>query len=133
MKKGEVICSPRYEFPDGNIADKYLISLNDPAPDEPYLILLTTSQERTYRVKIPGCHSKQGYYVIPKGADFFYADFTWVPFETLREVTLKDELREGWKGNFITKAVLKPNTLQAIINCLKQSNYITKHLATLLK
>lgn len=133
MKKGEVVCSPRYQFPNGSISDKYLIILNDPGPGEPYLILLSTSQERSYRVKNPGCHSKQGYYVINKGVDFFYADFTWIPFETLREFTLKDELSESWKGNLIPKAILKPTTIQAIINCLKQSDHITKHRAALLR
>ena len=133
MKKGEVICSPKYQFPDGGVSDKYLINLNDPAPGEPYLVVLVTSKEKPYRIKIPGCHSTRGYYVIPKSVDFFYADFTWVLFHTLREVTLKDELTESFKGNFITKALLKETTLRAIINCFKNSRYITKYHESLLK
>lgn len=132
MKKGEITYSPKYKFKNGGADDKLLISLNDPLPGEPYLIVLVTSQQK-YRKNIPGCHSAQGYYAIPRGIDYFEKPMTWVIFHTLREFALKDELTESWRGNFIGKGFLKETTLRAIINCLKQSDYITKHRASLLR
>lgn len=132
MRKGEVIYCPSYKFDDGGEDDKLIINLNDPAPGEPYLLLLTTSQPGTKRT-LPGCHSGKGYYIIPKNIDFFVKDYTWILFYTLREFTLKEELKESWDGNFITKSFLKDVTLRAIINCLKASNYINKMQASLLK
>lgn len=132
MHKGEIIYCPRYTFPDGSQADKFLINLNDPAPGEPNLLLLTTSQQRK-KLKQQGCFSNLGYYGIPKGVDFFDKEMTWVLFFAIREFSFKEELRESWKGNFETRGFLKTETINAIINCLKGSNFITIHQASLLK
>lgn len=132
MRRGEVVYCPQYKFSDGSEDDKLLINLNDPAPGEPYLIILTTSQPYT-RVKKEGCHSNLGYYVILKGKDFFDKEMTWILFSTIKEYTFKEELRESFKGNFETKGFLKNETVNAIINCLKCSNYITIYQASLLK
>ena len=131
MKEGEIVYSKKYTFPDGSISDKFIINLNDPQPNEPYLILLVTSKQY-FRETKPGCHSSVGYYVIPEKVDYFDRDITWVLFNTLKEFTLEEELRESWNYNFVTKAHLKPATLRAIINCLKQSDWITKYQASLL-
>jgi len=131
MKKGEVAYCPRYQFANGTVSDKLLINLNNPLDQDPYLVLLTTSKQK-FRKNNPGCHSAQGYYLISKDVDFFNED-TWVLFHTLREFTLKDELKESWSNNLKIMQPLKDTTLRAIINCLKQSNYITKYQMLLLK
>ena len=88
--------------------------------------------QKRFRKDNPGCHSLEGYYVIPKGVDYFNREITCVPFNTLREFTLKEELKESWNFNFISRAFLKDNTLKAIINCLKQSFHITAYQKSLL-
>ncbi len=132
MRKGEVVYCPKYIFPDGGQDDKLIINLNDPAPGEPYLLLLTTSQQHL-KIYKEGCHPNDGYYAIPKHKDFFDKDMTWILFSTLREFTLKVELRESWKGNLETVGFLKDVTLRAIINCLENSNFITSYQSSLLK
>lgn len=132
MQKGEIIYCPNYQFADGGEDDKLIINLNTPAAGEPYLLLLTTAQAKK-KLKAPGCQSNLGYYVLQKNVDFFLKDFTWILFWTLREFSLTEELREAWKGNFITKGILKQTTLSAIINCLKASNYITQRQTILLR
>lgn len=132
MRKGEIIYCSKYQFPDGGQDDKLIINLNGPGQNEPYLLLLATSQQGT-RLSSQGCHSGKGYYTIPKNTDFFVKDFTWILFYTLREFNLKEELKESWSGNFITKGFLKDETLRAIINCLKASNYINKLQSLLLR
>lgn len=132
MQKGEVIYCPSWEFPDGGKDDKLIINLNNPSPGEPYILLLTTSQQKK-KTNAPGCRALLGYHVIPKKVDFFDRDFTWVLFWTVTEFSLEKELRESWRGNFITKGILKPETVSAIINCFKASNYATQRLIDLLK
>lgn len=132
MQKGEVIYCPHYTFPDGEESKKLLINLNDPLPGEPYLLVLTTSQQRL-KLKSPGCFSNLGYHVIPKKTDFFSEDFTWILFWTLREFSLTEELKESWQGNFETKGLLKSETVSAITNCLKDSPYINQRQINLLR
>lgn len=131
MQKGDIIYCPKYKFDDGSESDKLLINLNTPALGEPYLILLVTSKQK-FRKNRSGCHSAEGYYVIPQRTDFFNTD-TWVLFETLREIDLKEELRENWNRNFITQATLQENTIRAIVNCLKDSSMVTKYQVSLLR
>ena len=132
MQKGEVVYCPHYTFPDGGVDDKLIINLNEPASGEPNLFLLTTAQPKT-KLKTPGCFSNRGYYVIQKNLDFFLAEFTWVLFWTLTEFSLVEELREAWKGNFKTMGILRPETVAAIINCLRDSNYINTQQVSLLR
>jgi hypothetical protein len=132
MHKGEVVYCPKYKFDNGGESDKLIINLNNPLAGEPYVVLLVTSQQK-FRINRSGCFSVEGYYVISKGEDFFDKDFTWVLFNTVKEFELKEELRESWKGNFITVGHLKTTTISAIINCFKRSNFITKYQESLLR
>jgi len=132
MKKGEVVFRPNYAFPNGITSDKLLIVLNDPTPNEPYLFLLTTSKQKR-REKTPGCHSSSGYYVIPKNIDFFTEPATWILFNTVTECTFEDEAKELKAGNFKTMCCLKDTTMRAIINCIKQSGWLTFYQTSLLK
>ncbi len=133
MRRGEVIYCPRYTFLDGGQDDKLLINLNDPAPNEPNIFVLTTSQQHSM-IKKEGCFSNSGYYAIPENRDFFVKEMTWILFTTVRELSFKEELRESWKGNFETKGYLKNETVNAIINCLKGTNkYLTNYQIMLLK
>lgn len=130
MRRGEVVYCPRYTFTDGSQDDKLILNLNDPAVGEPYLYLLTTSQQGI-KTKKDGCHS--GYYAISKNIDFFDKEMTWILFYTLKEYSLKEELKQSWKGNFITKGFLKEVTLRAIINCIRNSNFLTPYQSSLLR
>ena len=132
MQKGEVIFCPHYIFPDGEEGKKLVVNLNNPSQGEPYLLLLTTSKRKS-KIESAGCYSHKGYYVIPAGSDLFTTDYTWILFWTLHEFSLEEELRESWNSNFQTVGILKPQTINAIISCIKNSSYINAKQIAYLK
>jgi hypothetical protein len=121
--------SPRFEFKDGGQSPKLFVVLNDPTQTDPGLVLRTTSKDKGRRLG-PGCFSKEGYYVVPAGHDWF-RDTTWVLLEVY-EYDFKRELTEHFKGNLETKSSLREETLRAIINCLKRTEDITSYHLTIL-
>jgi len=131
MKKGEVILSRKYKFPDGDVARKFLIVLNEGSAQDPHLLLLTTSQQWK-RNSNPGCYAKENYFVLKERCDWFDKT-TWVLFDPIIEYNFKKELKEHFKQNLETQAFLKEETVNAIINCLKQSDDITPYQISLLE
>ena len=131
MRRGEVILSRNYKFSDGTIAKKFLIVLNEGTLNDPHLLLLTTSQQWK-RNASPGCYAKENYFVIKENNDWF-DKITWVLFDPIIEYNFKKELEEHFKQNLESKALLKQETIRAIINCLKQSDDITSYQISLLE
>ena len=59
MKPGTVVFHRDFTFNDGGVSDKLFIILNGGTNNKPYLILLTTSKSRGFRLSIEGCHSEK--------------------------------------------------------------------------
>lgn len=131
MKKGEIILSRKYKFSDGDTARKFLIVLNEGSSQDPHLLLLTTSQQWKRQFN-PGCYAKENYFVLKERCDWFDKT-TWVLFDPIIEYNFKRELEEHFKQNLETQACLKEETVNAIINCLKQSDDITPYQISLLE
>jgi hypothetical protein len=74
-------------FQNGHIGKKYLILLNSPGKNEPYLFLKTTSQKKD-RPAIAGCIKHRSLFFIPAGKSFFKLD-TWVQLYEIYPVSLK--------------------------------------------
>jgi len=72
-------------FFNGVIGKKYLILLNTPAKNEPYLFVKTTSQKKD-RLSTPGCIKEKSLFFIPAGKTFFWQD-TWVQLYDIYEFT----------------------------------------------
>jgi len=72
-------------FFNGVIGKKYLILLNTPAKNEPYLFVKTTSQKKD-RPSTPGCIKEKSLFFIPAGKTFFWQD-TWVQLYDIYEFT----------------------------------------------
>lgn len=131
MKKGEVIFSPHFKFEDGGTSDKFLVALNEATQTTPHLLVLVTSKQRGKSLH-PGCHSKEGYYVMPPNTDWF-PQLSWIMFNRIYEYNCGLELKEYFEGNLKTKYRLKEANINAIINCIKQSYDITPAQLSLLK
>jgi predicted transcriptional regulator of viral defense system len=82
MIAGDVIYFVNFRFQDGTTRDKLLIILNTPKDNEPYLVCLTTSQQKKWRSKQPGCHSDKNYYFVDGKQDNFKKD-TWIDFSVV--------------------------------------------------
>jgi hypothetical protein len=131
MKRGEIIFSPQFKFEDGGTSEKLLIVLNEATSTTHYLLLLATTKQRN-KTSVEGCHAKKGYFVVHPNTDFFN-QITWIMFDRIYEYTLGRELKEYFEGNLAVLTTLKANTINAIINCLKQSDDITPYQLSLLK
>ena len=127
MKSSDIILHKDFECFDGFHKGKFLIVLNNPKPEENFLVLLTTSKgfyktfngELRERPTVKGCHPPEGCFFIPQGSEWF-PEPTWACFdfkEFDQQVTLKNEA----KGTFKKKSSLTLLTFQLLINCIKNS------------
>src|SRR3990172_1214830 len=110
-----------YSFPvaDGSTKDKYFIILNNPGPDNIMVACITTSQP-DHRPGHEGCHPMHNLYVLNANTDYFTKK-TWVQFYRLFKFGQGIFLKSVQRGEIEQKAVLKPQTIQAIINCIGKS------------
>lgn len=133
MKRGTVLFHRDFIFKDGESGEKYLIILNDPSGDEPYLCCKTTSKSK-YDITQEGCHPHKNIYLLKAKKDCFPYN-TWIQFHELYELTAEELLKAhlGDKTCNITYT-LKNETCRAIRNCIKKSIDISPyHLELLFK
>ncbi len=111
--RGAIYHHSHLVFHNGFTGKKYLILLNSPAKDEPYLFVKATSQKKDKPAK-PGCIKDRSLFFIPGGTTFFKKD-TWIQLyeiypippdniDNLSEITLE--------GNLDVKMI------DDIVNCL---------------
>jgi hypothetical protein len=74
--RGAIYHHKQLFFHNGFSGKKYLILLNSPGKNEPYLFVKTTSQKKD-KPTTPGCIKKHSLFFIPAGKTFFKLD-TWV-------------------------------------------------------
>jgi len=130
--KGDILWCKDFRFPDGTIVPKFFVVLNEPKPDIPRLIAMTTSQQHE-KLDREGCHSAKGYYVFNRGVDFFDTEKTWVLFDTVREYRTTEFEKFEKLYNPERKAALKEQNLQAIINCFRNWKDALPYYRNLLK
>ena len=131
MKKGTVFLHKNYQFPDGGIADKFFIIINNPVPNDPILTCKTTSKQDS-RPYNEGCHYVQNVYVLRENDDFFRLR-TWVQFYILYRFNHNELRRLEHNGEVIRMAELRPQTISAIVNCVKKSEDISFYDLELIK
>jgi len=133
MRKGTILFHPRFEFTDGETGRKYLIILNTPEirKSEPFLFCKTTSQSRN-KPQTPGCHAEKNLYCIDAKFDFFPKK-TWAQFFEIFEIDYDEFIKQHFKLRLEVKGELKPQTINAIINCIKRSDDVSPYHLSLLK
>ena len=131
MKKGTVFLHKNYQFPDGGIADKFFIIINNPDRNDPFLTCKTTSKQDSRPDQV-GCHHERNTYVIREKEDFF-PKRTWVPFYTLYRFSHDILLNLTKRGDVFKVTELKPQTISAIANCVCKSEDITFYDLELIK
>lgn len=131
MKKGTVLLHKKFRFTNGQIGTKFLIILNSPAKDDPFLVCRTTSNPDRKPIR-EGCHSERNLFVINPGFDFFL-EKTWVQFHEIFEFKAKEFLSAHFKGDLEINATLRDQTIRAIINCVTKSPDISSYHLELLK
>ena len=133
MKKGTILFHPSFEFTDGETGRKYLIILNDPdlKKSEPFLLVKTTSQSHN-KPETPGCHPDKNLYAINANQDFFPKK-TWIQFFEIFEADSAKFIKGHFEKGLEIKGSLKPDTLRAIINCIRKSDDVFEYHFSLLQ
>jgi len=100
-------------FHDGAIGVKYLVLLNTPTKNDPYVFVKVTSQRKDKSIN-PGCSKKDSSFFIQGGKTFFLKD-TWAQLYELYPIPQKNI-----HGNDEVKYMgsLDAKTIGSIIDCL---------------
>lgn len=78
--RGSIFVAEDFVFSDGTKGKKLLVLLNNPASDDPYLVVKTTSQKHS-KPDTSGCiENYHQVYFIPAHSDFFKKD-TWIQLD----------------------------------------------------
>ncbi len=112
--RGAIYHHKKLVFQNGIIGKKYLILLNTPSKNDPYLFVKTTSQKKD-RPTTPGCIKQQSLFFIPAGKTFFSLD-TWVQLYEIYPITPKDI--DSKKDITVIEESLDVKTIDDIVNCL---------------
>ena len=111
--RGAIYHHSKLVYHNGPTGKKYLILLNSPSKDEPYLFVKTTSQKKN-KPSTPGCIRAHSLFFIPAGKTFFKLD-TWVQLYEIYEFSPKDI---DTNKDITVEASLDVKIIDEIVNCL---------------
>ena len=123
MRRGDVLYFPDWKFRDWGHADKLLVVMNTPGPadseNSKVAMLITTSQDKGRRKKVPGCQPVRREFFIPKSS--YWNKDSWISFRREVEVWPTSQV-QGALDNGSCKIVttLPEQTVNAIKNCMKR-------------
>ena len=127
---GTILHWKGFTFPDGETANKYLVIVGA-QPGKNYLAVVATSKQK-WRSSQAGGNPEGGYYHIPgSGKDWFPLD-TWILFEEPREISAGELVKEGLRKNIEVKSRLRGDVANAICNCMRRCDDVSKHHRCLL-
>lgn len=111
--RGAIYHHRRLVFHNGFVGKKYLILLNTPSENEPYVFVKTTSQKKD-KPTTPGCIKKRSLFFIPAGKTFFILD-TWVQLFEIYPIQPKDI---DTNKDITVEGSLDVKMIDDIVNCL---------------
>ena len=111
--RGTIFHHKQLVFHNGFVGKKYLILLNTPSKNEPYLFVKTTSQQKD-KPKTAGCIKGRSLFFIPGSKTFFPKD-TWVQLYELYPIPPRDIDN---KKDISVVGSLDARTTDAMVNCL---------------
>jgi hypothetical protein len=111
--RGAIYHHKKLVFHNGSIGKKYLLLLNSPSKNEPYLFVKTTSQKKD-KPTTPGCISHYSLFFIPASKTFFIVD-TWVQLFEIYPISPNDI---DTNKDITIKSSLDVKMIDDIVNCL---------------
>jgi len=118
-KRGSVYFHPNYVYPNGNTQDKLLVVLNKLHLNEQPVIIIPVTTDKKNKYK-KGCNPKSYYFRIDANEDYFI-DNSLLPLDiNYFQMPANIVTSKIQKGLMDFRAQLKEQTINAIINCLKQ-------------
>ena len=131
LKFGAVLFWDGFIFENGGTSDKLLVLLGA-RPNKDMIAVLTTSRPPPRHLE-PGCHAKEGYYVIPGGEKDWFREDTYVQLYRPVLISAPSAVKLGLEGKLRVNANLRPELAAAIRNCLKQSGDLPAAMKELLE
>lgn len=117
--RGKVFLYKKFPFGDGGESDKRLIVVNEPDSTSDWLFIKTTSKRKIHDNQ--GCYSSDNLYVLNANEDKVFELKTWVQFQELYPIPTLAMGVAAKFGEMKRIGVLKPQIIQAILNCLRKS------------
>lgn len=111
--RGAIYHHKQLVFHNGFTGKKYLILLNSPGKNEPYLFVKTTSQKKE-KPTTPGCIKNHSLFFIPAGKTFFKLD-TWVQLFEIYPILPQDI---DTNKDITIEGSLDVKMIDNIVNCL---------------
>ena len=111
--RGAIYHHRQLVFHNGVTGKKYLILLNTPGKNEPYLFVKTTSQKKD-KPSTAGCIKDRSLFFIPADSTFFKLD-TWVQLYEIYEFSPKDI---DTNKDITVEASLDVKIIDQIVTCL---------------
>ncbi len=130
FKFGALLSWKGFEFEDGGVSDKLLLVLGCRTGQNGIAILATSKQHN--RGLQRGCFVDCGYFFIPAGEAKFKKN-TWLELYRPQEVSAAQILKGGFAKEVHVVMNLPQQLANEIRNCLKRSNDLSKHQASLLE
>ncbi len=115
---GDIYFCPKFPFRDGEIGRKYLVLLNSPVNNDPYIFCRTTSQQKNKSLK-EYCQEDRLLFLLLAGKDFFPKN-TWLQFYELYGFTVQEVHNLHLKNDLEYKDKLQDLTVRQIKNCIKK-------------
>jgi hypothetical protein len=115
MSRGTVFHCVDFRFKNGVTKDKYLVQLNDPRDDEPYILCKTTSQQKNKRLE-PPCQPDPSLYALRARHDYFPLD-TWLQLYELYRLPAGQFVQYMLSRKMEECGQLRTETTGAIANC----------------
>jgi hypothetical protein len=115
--RGSIFLDENFQFRDGTKGRKLLILLNNPAKNDPYFLVKTTSKQHE-KSKTPGCIEQpyQAYFIQGNSGDFFEVN-TWIQLD---DYFMFEQKSVKKKLNYIGK--LSEKTTKLVIDCFRKIN-----------
>jgi hypothetical protein len=113
-----------FQFTDGATGDKYLVQLNEPDEDEPYIFCKTTSQSKNKRSE-PPCQPDRSLYALKARHDFFPLD-TWLQLYELYRLPGDQVLQYTMSHRVQERGQLRLETIGAVVNCIRRCEDVSE-------
>jgi hypothetical protein len=130
MAKGTVFHCVDFEFKNGEEKSKYLVQLNEPEGDEPYIVCKTTSNSKNKRLD-PPCQPKVSLFALRANHDFFRLD-TWLQLYDLYEIVPDELVARCMSHRMQERHHLRAETIGAIVNCIRICEDVGDHHRSLI-
>ena len=114
--RGSIFIAENFIFSDGTKGKKLLVLLNNPASNDPYLLVKTTSKKHSKPDTLGCVESYHQVYFIRADSPFFKKD-TWIQLDDYFPFSQKTIMK---KLNHL--GVLPDKTIKLIINCFLKIN-----------